>query len=1819
MRRFSVVMVFLVVVSCVFAESATMLGAIEEEYQKGMITLDEAMLFKAYSVVDHSRLPGRFQKLESPKCGTPTLAEIFQNMEYLKKQTRVLLREVLARPTGLPQSIETTHFKFHYTTSGGDAVSGDTYVNNMGTRFENSYDLLLSTRGYLEPPSDGTAGGNSKYDVYIMSLSSGVLGYTQPEVEGSYPWSDATSFIAMRNNYTWYPPEMATLEVTAVHEYFHAIQFGYSYSQPGWYMEVSSVWIEDEMYPSNNDEHDYDGEFFPVPHISLTRNPSDPTYGMHCYGSYNWNVYLSEKFGDDAILDIWDNCKSYSVMTAFQNVAAGHSSSRSSAFAEFCVWNYFTGSRDLAGLYPEGDLLPLVHIERTVSSLSYPASGSSGHPPEAFASNYIVFSIPGGASGPFSVTFDGDDGANWIAQLVIPGAATPYDTRLFPLNAYGYGYLTLTEAEYTGHSELILVVSNISTSGGGSNFSYNADFAEIEPTYEPPTNLVAESGHVGEVPLSWDPPPGGGVGGTIELYNDDGSPLYYLPYDLAEIGYPEAGHVIYEGVKFNASSDCTLKQVNVYFGGTAREVGFFVSADEGGYPGSPIGTPFNLAVTTGAWTTIDVPSGVPIPAGDFWLGYTRMSDDIFAYMDAETTAGTPSIAMTDSSYAIPVQDYLMRAIITSPGGALEVTGYNIHRSYSTGGPYSSVGNASTESWTDHSVIDETAYYYVVSATYSDAGESNYSNEDMAVPGVGAGGDNDTLAHHGDLPDGYFPLSVYWEGAVVFEPDEPCQLMALRYLVYPDEFSTWEFGVGLYRWTGSRIAESYIAPFPTDVNPGADGWTEIDMSLDEIYFSGGFAASFISTDTLVSILVDTMDDDYSYIYEPDAEIWFGSDYRFFIEAVVRYLDGSETYTVSGIVSLAPGSGGSEPPDDLSGSIVRVIETSDVDTTDEYGVYSLDLPSGVYTLEAWYPGYVPQDAVVGLTGDATQDFYLMPYSTPLNPVFRAQAWSYDNSEVFITWDPPLGFAGTEEQIYFFNPYSDTLIYLDSLSIGDIFDNKFTVWFPCTLKNAGITFYSEAGIYPDVSVHIWGDDGTGYPDFGVELLESLIIHPEPDSLGYVQWTDIDFAGDEIILWPGQVIHLGVRLLSNYYPSVIASGREPTYDPAISMWYSEDASAWFNQGEFLEYIEVVYFSGDMARISPFDDDFKAINPVSKVYYPAETFANRSSDELYFTETKALYSPTPAFSFAPTETEALSHYLIYHSTSYEGSRDIMDYDLIGTVDTPDSFGFLHEDAENGIVHYYYVVAGYDHGYSESSDTVSALPLESEDSAWVLLVDDDGSNFMIIGEETMAPDEGIELAQILINLGIPFDAIELPPGYYISDEDLDDYQAVLWNCGIGYTDNWTLGDSEQVNIARYLDGGGKYALFSQDFIWDYYGATVAFGMGDFIYDYLGVSSVVQDFWTITGPVGGTFAGFDFADGMELGVTNPYSDWTVYADRITGIEDDSFMTLDIAGNSGALGVVYDDAGFMSAFFACTPFAMTDDTPDTKQEFIRRLLEDYFDVHDPSLVESVTVNYDLCAGWHMLSVPVIPGDITTDNVFPGNAAVYTWNPITEEYISPTNIEPGVGYFVLFDSETSFDIVGVAVDTFEIELNCLWNMIGVPFKSSGSFSFDDASYTPDNFINGSYFGMSGEFQTYIIPDNAEVGMGYWAAVWDYCTLEFPGDARLLKATSIKSTLSGSPPPPPFNLIPKTFAVGDIYPNPFNSACALDVSIPKTGDVRFDVLDMTGRIIYSISDNLKTGNHRFTWHGTDSSGDNCPSGVYFVTVRFCDTKIQRRALLLK
>ena len=265
---------------------------------------------------------------------TPALFEIRQNGYLLEHSVKQELESAgfhfsgtavsriingRSEADGLDRFYDFGIFRFHFTTTGNHGVdetddnsnSVPDYIDSMAETFVHVYNKQINEMGYYRPPDDESIkeylsvdydyGGSDHYDIYVRKLSSSYYGYVWSEYDvGNNLYSPDldeqnafTSYMAMRNNYDGFPnTEVENIQVTASHEFFHAIQYGYDGYEKPWLLEATAVWIEEEIYDDINDCYQYMNSWFNEPQKSL-----DYVGGTHWYGSWIFFEYIDEHLG----------------------------------------------------------------------------------------------------------------------------------------------------------------------------------------------------------------------------------------------------------------------------------------------------------------------------------------------------------------------------------------------------------------------------------------------------------------------------------------------------------------------------------------------------------------------------------------------------------------------------------------------------------------------------------------------------------------------------------------------------------------------------------------------------------------------------------------------------------------------------------------------------------------------------------------------------------------------------------------------------------------------------------------------------------------------------------------------------------------------------------------------------------------------------------------------------------------------------------------------------------------------------------------------------------------------------------------------------------------------------------------------------------------------------------------------------------------------------------------------------------------------------------------------------------------------------------
>jgi hypothetical protein len=361
------------------------------------------------------------------KCGMSAAADFAMNRGRLDRDLLVAAGIAALNPRpDLPFSYLSpdSRFTIHYAKTGTDAVyragedsDGDgvpNYVEATAMIADSVYAHIINLLGYPVPPNDGfyPEGIDSTYDVYLVNLASNFYGLAYPDSlwADSVGYYRSTSFMELDNDYSqlegYQNRPLDAIRVTMAHEYFHAVQFGIDpfeaedfdqVAQNRYWMEISSVWMEEEVYDNINDYYGYLESFFNYPTKSLQQF----SFGdLHPYGSGIFGVFLAERFNRDVMRETWLKCGQFGVgphnLLALDDVLDSVTAGQyrlPKAFAEFAQWNYFTNFRapwaPNGATYEEALEYPAIPTGALFKNSSFDTVSAAE--PEHMAASYIRF------------------------------------------------------------------------------------------------------------------------------------------------------------------------------------------------------------------------------------------------------------------------------------------------------------------------------------------------------------------------------------------------------------------------------------------------------------------------------------------------------------------------------------------------------------------------------------------------------------------------------------------------------------------------------------------------------------------------------------------------------------------------------------------------------------------------------------------------------------------------------------------------------------------------------------------------------------------------------------------------------------------------------------------------------------------------------------------------------------------------------------------------------------------------------------------------------------------------------------------------------------------------------------------------------------------------------------------------------------------------------------------------------------------------------------------------------------------------------------
>lgn len=303
---------------------------------------------------------------------TMTLLRLVRLRASLSGADRAAADRLLARPSDERpgegwQASCTAANCYHWATSSSDAVSpADSNANGIPDYVESvmtSVDSVRSTyvgAGYRTPKPDGTEGGNAQTDIYLADVGDqGLYGYCTSDepIPNPPPAWDAWAYCVLDNDYSasQFPTNtpLENLQVTAAHEYFHAVQFAYDAFEDAWFMEATATWAEDELYTDVNDNLQYLANSpltYPGQPLDTFISGGGPQYGEWIFFRFITEGLTDEQGGlPTAVRDMWIRADGaaggpddYSIQ-AVANVLNARGVSLPYAYSVFAAYNRMPG------------------------------------------------------------------------------------------------------------------------------------------------------------------------------------------------------------------------------------------------------------------------------------------------------------------------------------------------------------------------------------------------------------------------------------------------------------------------------------------------------------------------------------------------------------------------------------------------------------------------------------------------------------------------------------------------------------------------------------------------------------------------------------------------------------------------------------------------------------------------------------------------------------------------------------------------------------------------------------------------------------------------------------------------------------------------------------------------------------------------------------------------------------------------------------------------------------------------------------------------------------------------------------------------------------------------------------------------------------------------------------------------------------------------------------------------------------------------------------------------------------------------------------
>ncbi len=330
-----------------------------------------------------------------------------------------------------------------------------------------TYEAALAhyvSMGYRAPVSDlGTSdgdGGDGRFDVYLVDFALRADGaYRRERCTGSI----CSGYMVQENDFTGYryPSFRIATRILASHELFHAVQAAYDADGAVNFGEATAVWATESFDSDLDDFEGFVAAWMQQPERSLDQEPLSPADG-YSYGVSIFFRYLSERFDDDIVREIWEamvdgagGVADPEWLPAIASVLSARGAEFEEVFHTFSRWILYSGIGGPSGETFERatDYAPVTRVEETL-----PFSDDALR---VFTTSTRIYSFPPAGRTAITAALVSED----VTQLE-PLELTITVRRRTDLDLHVIGAAEIVDV--TGADEIVVAVSNGNIEGNSA-------------------------------------------------------------------------------------------------------------------------------------------------------------------------------------------------------------------------------------------------------------------------------------------------------------------------------------------------------------------------------------------------------------------------------------------------------------------------------------------------------------------------------------------------------------------------------------------------------------------------------------------------------------------------------------------------------------------------------------------------------------------------------------------------------------------------------------------------------------------------------------------------------------------------------------------------------------------------------------------------------------------------------------------------------------------------------------------------------------------------------------------------------------------------------------------------------------------------------------------------------------------------------------------------------------------------------------------------------------------------------------------------------